>query len=183
MTDAWKDYAPYALLTLVVIMWQRERLWAWLTALVDAIVAVGPWLAYVIGGLAVALAAWGTLQTWYHDYQLHRHRRPLRTKDAGEKERHLQDRRTWVLLLVLTGGAALGIWGTYFTSRLLSGLDMPATYFAMVVISLTIFFLIDRFAFDSFDTTQEIQGDPKAVALVYVGLALLFVGAGLALGA
>jgi hypothetical protein len=167
MPKTWKDYAPYALLALVIAVWQRQRLWAGMETLASGLEKAGPWLFYVFGALALALAAWGALRKWYD----------------GDGEAHLQDRRTWVLLFVLTGGAALGIWGTYFASRLLSGLDMPATYFAMVVISLLIFFLIDRFAFDAFDTIEKIEDDPVAVAVTYLSLSLLFVAAGLALGA
>ena len=165
MTDAWKDYIPYVLLALVVTVWQRERLWAGVEALASGLAAAGPWLFYVLGALALALTAWGALRTWYD----------------GDEEARLQDRRTWVLLFVLTGGAALGIWGTYFASKLVSSLDMPATYFAMVVISLLIFFLIDRFAFDAFDTIEKIEDDPVAVAITYLSIAVLFLGAGLAL--
>jgi len=167
MPNTWKDYAPYALLALVVAVWQRQRLWAGMESLASGLAAAGPWLFYMLGALAIALTAWGALRKWYD----------------GDGEAHLQDRRTWVLLLILTGGAALGIWSTYFASRLLSGLDGPATYFAMVVISLLIFFLIDRWAFDSFNTIEKIEDDPVAVAITYLSIAVLFLGAGLALGA
>jgi hypothetical protein len=171
MPKTWKDYAPYALLALVIAVWQRQRLWAGMETLASGLEKAGPWLFYVFGALALALAAWGALSKWYHG------------GGFGDGEPRLQDRRTWVLLLILTLGSALGIWGTYFASRLLSGLDMPATYFAMVVISLLIFFLIDRFAFDAFDTIEKIEDDPVAVAITYLSIAVLFLGAGLALGA
>jgi len=171
MPDASKDYAPYALLALVIAVWQRQRVAAGVEALANGLMAAGSWIFYALGALALALAAWGALSKWYHGGSL------------GDGKAHLQDRRTWVLLFVLALGSGLGIWGTYFASRLLSGLDTPATYFAMVVISLLIFFLIDRWAFDSFDTIKKIEDDPVAVAITYLSIAVLFVAAGLALGA